>query len=251
MRTWIISICLLALVPGLALALGDDVLVYYGNSGNNIGFSQLVTFLDGLAPTVTLTDVWPGNLAAYRLVFTSLAGHTNPSDLFTPAQVGDLNGLLASGGRLVVIGDYSPFTNNTVSNRLFVALGVNMSFDGTLNGPGCNANFASAITPDPITAGVASLEYAASSGVVLGAGAISLVRTAVGGPTIVAVAQPAGLPLRPCFDVVAQGDVNILSDGCAAMSNVDTQNYVRNLYTCAQVTPVEPATWGSIKAFYE
>ncbi len=251
MRTLLLALCVLVVVPGLAFGLGDDVLLYYGNSGNNIGFSQLVNYVTGtLGANIDVTNVWPAGFGNYRLVLTSLAGHTNSGDFFTAAQVGDLAGFLAGGGRLVVIGDYSPFTNNVVSNRLMQDLGVTMSFDGVLNGPTCNTHFAIDITPDPITVGVTSLEYAAASGIIYGGSALSLVR-ADNGPTIICVDQPPGLPGRPCYDVVAQGDVNILSDACNGMQSVDTQNYVRNLYECILATPVEPSTWGAIKGTYQ
>lgn len=193
--------------------------------------APLTTSLNSVGASVTTStsSTWPTNWSGYKLVIILLPGNS-----FNSGATAALKSFVDGGGRLVVAGDWSPYTNteNGYANSLFSSLGTGMSLgNNTVAGSGCAST--TSVQSDQITDGVGRI-YIAASNVVNGGS--SLVKYS--GNTVAAVAQTStATSARPAFDTVLVGDVNFFLDDCSGSTTSGNNTTLwQNLYDFCQDT---------------
>jgi hypothetical protein len=212
--------------------LGRRVLIYYGNGGAFPGieeggartYQRLKSHYESYDLPTTYTDEWPETLTEFCLIILPTPGTTEDdgSNFYTSSQVDALGAFLRTGGRLLVLGDHSGvFGINTV-NDLLAKLGVGISQNADVFLSGLDSAPTTNITPDPLTDGVTSLQFAASSSLNMSGTAKSLAREP-GGATLIAVDRGAG------GEVVVSGDSNFIDDAWFSDGDGDNLRFIDNL----------------------
>lgn len=234
-----------------APAAAGDVLFYYGHSGLNEGHSQFGAIMNGLGANYVEDNgaTLPADLSPYQLILISVPGLGNPNDFFSAGEVAQLNAfLLDEAHRIVLIGEWDGFygQGQQVLEQLASDLGGVLSFSPGVYDSGCFAyQCAATNTTDPLVDGLSGLCKAATSTWDLG--------TPVSYPienTVLPFVVSNGTDV-PC--IVGIGDSNVLSDGCAHLTEANTLEFARRLYliTCSgEPTATENTTWGAVKANY-
>lgn len=211
------------------------VLLYHGNGGfspaDEAGPSGdlfgLKARYEAAVFAVDYTDVFPADLSIYRLVILYGPGSDPPgfgddlpANFFSAAQKAALSAYMVGGGRVVVMGDHSGEFGQATVNDLLAGLGVGITQNADVATPDGDACAPlTDITPDQVTAGIASLDPSATSSL---SGGTSLARVdpapytcfggVINGATWMAVGQVAGAPPRPGGDLIVISDLNILDD---------------------------------------
>ena len=152
--------------------------------------------LPGVVSTKSASPITAAGLAGVNLVVA-----VAPNLAFTPSEAVALSGYLSGGGTLFLMGDNESFPGeNTNVNNLLISLGSGLRVVDDL----LDAGFNNAIVlPNPLTAGVGTLEYAATSRVTGGTALLQSLR----GFTFAAVeTTPSnGVPEPSAYWTVALG----------------------------------------------
>jgi hypothetical protein len=184
-----------------------DGVLWYNTSNLAFTVGELEITLQGLgAPYVDDTDVWPGSLATYRLVFLVL-----PDADFDPGQIADIEAFLASGGLLVTVADNDNYDDEADRlNALLAQLGLDSFHTDGMYDPTC-PHTATAVPGNPLMDGVGTFQYAASSEVV-----------AAGGGEELATGQSGQTLLVYESGVVLSADSGPFTDWCGNISGNST-----------------------------
>lgn len=235
-------------------ARAGDVLFYSGHAGLDEGHTQFAALIAGEGGSVDFSSaaVLPG-LGGYRLVLISVPGYGDPAAFFSAAEKAALVAFLADGNHKVVcIGEWDGFygAGQAVMVDLIAAIGggTGISFLPNVFDSGCNAyGCGGTLGASPLVAGLGHVCKAATSTWNPGAGgSVAFPVEAPNSPWIV----DNGTNI-PC--IVGIGDSNTLSDGCNHLTDADTREFARRLYTlqCSgDPVKAEATTWGSMKAIY-
>lgn len=214
--------------------LGADVLIFQGagalpvDSGPYLidGIDELTAIYNAYGAEVVVTDTWPEDPSAYKLVFWYLPGAAEAEGYRVPEDTIDaVLDWMGRGGRLVVAGDvdgeymgYSLTRGNQTIDVFLEEIGVDIRVAGTLNDPvSCEG-----------TSGHPLMQHDATIDGYLG--------------NSLEIAGDAswlycdGIAVQPhwCGEVVVSGDVNLVSDN-PAVATV----FMQNLYEVAVETTCE------------
>ena len=176
-----------------------DGVLWYNTSNLAFTVGEMEITLQGLgAPSVEITDVWPGSLATYRLVFLVL-----PDADFTVTQVTEVEDFLADGGLLVTVADNDNYDDEADRlNALLAQLGLSSFHDDGMYDVTCPRE-ATAVGSNPLVDGVGIVNIAASSDLVV-AGSGEALLTGQSGQNV--AAYEGG--------VVLCSDTAVFSDWC-------------------------------------
>lgn len=231
-----------------------DVLFYYGHGGLDEGHTTFSALIAAEGGSVDFNNnVTLPSLAGYRLVLISVPGWADPGAFFSAAEKAALNLFLADPNhKVVAIGEWDGFygIGQAVLIDLVSAIGggTGIAFEPGVFDGGCFAySCAGALGASPLVSGLTHVCKAATATWIPGTG--GSVAFTVDAPTKPWVVDN-GTDV-PC--IVAIGDSNTLSDGCGHLSDADTEEFARRLYTirCSgDPVQVESSTWGGLKAIY-
>ena len=170
------SVAVLDTTPTLCcLGPFDDIISNYYNS------------LTGVTSAKIAGPVSAASLAGVN-VFVAVA----PTQAFTGAETLALTNFLSGGGTIFLLGDNSSFPGENANiNNLLIALGSGLQIVEDIIDAGFNP---ASILADPLTTGIASFEYAATSRVTGGTG---LFQTMTGSQTFVAYESSNGQVPEP------------------------------------------------------
>ncbi|MEL6347480.1 MAG: MopE-related protein, partial [Myxococcota bacterium] len=209
------------LLPQSAYALGDDVLMYTGNSGfEYLDLYGPDPFLDVMTDEGCVSEGtedssgFPTDLSDYSIVMLLLN-----SARFTSSEVSLMSDFIDDGGLLVLAGDSTSFDSAHVTNfnRLLSDLGISSSFAASSSyDTGCSRT-ASVSSSHFLSTDISSLAYGWSGDVVAGTDGTE-VFVGRSGQGIVVVEDR----------VVLISDLNILLDTCTAVKN--NEQFFLNLY---------------------
>jgi hypothetical protein len=199
-------------------------------------YSNLVGLLAGNGYVTTTTSAGIANidLSPYDIiVITVLSAWNSP---YTAAEVAAIQSFMAGGGAVLVMSDNTACPNanvNPVTQPFGVTCGVSSLSPGDLY----FTNFAA----HPIFAGVTTIYYRVAGELSAGGPGIPLAWTDAGNEVIASV--------EPCRMIVTS-DGNFCDN--TYMSIADNQQFALNVFGClaSGISPVEDATWGTIKALY-
>ena len=191
------------LLPAVAVA--QNILVYYGEGGLNEGYSD---FGVATGKPIVEQNVLPGILSSFDCIVLPINGLFNPA--FSAATLTALNGYVNAGGRIIAEADFGFIPCDRGPGAAMNGLAANLEADLSISCTAIDGGFSTTlnIDPSPFTAGVNSIRYALTSEVVVAVGphAHSLVRTTNSGITFIAVDKiGSGL-----FALL--GDSNVFSD---------------------------------------
>jgi len=231
-----------------------NVLFYYGHGGLNEGHTQLAALIatEGGSMDFSNAAALP-SLAGYRLVFISVPGLNSPLAFFSAAEKAALITYLSDGAnKVVAIGEWDGFygSGQAVLIDLVNAIGggTGIAFNPGVYDRGCFAySCAGALGVSPLVAGSAHVCKAATATWNPGTG--GSVAFPVEAPSLPWVVDNG--TNVPC--IVGIGDSNTLSDSCNHLSDADTREFARRLYTIrCSGAPVEGkrSTWGEVKSIY-
>jgi hypothetical protein len=139
-----------SLLSPAAHALGDDVLLYTGNSGfTYLNYFPMDTFEDvvaeeGCAVSVTEeSSSFPTDLSDYVLVFQLLQSST-----FTSSELTVMEDFMADGGVLILLGDTTSYDSGHVAafNSTLSSFGAGSTFSTSASYDSGCSNTASAAT---------------------------------------------------------------------------------------------------------
>jgi len=158
-----------------------DGVLWYNTSNLAFDIGELDSTLQGLgAPYVEDTDVWPADLGTYRLVFLVLPDHD-----FDPTQLAEIEAFMDRGGLLVTVADNDNYDDEADRlNAVLAQLGLDSFHTDGMYDPTC-PHTATEVPGNPLVDGVGTLNYAASSAVVV-AGVGELLLTGESGQDLVA-----------------------------------------------------------------
>jgi hypothetical protein len=198
----------------------SDILVYSGNDGLNVGYTH---FGSAVGLPVQTSTTLPADLSSYACIVLTLN-----RTAFSSEATAALSDYVHNGGHLLALADNAVFPSAvTTMNGLSGALGASMSLTAQSIDP--FANVTDQIDATPLTVGVSSVGYAATSAVTVSADgtARSLVRTRSGGMaprTTFMAAQQIG-----AGTFVLSGDINVLGDGNSFYADYDNGTLASNL----------------------
>lgn len=193
----------------------NSVFLFTGNSAFNEGYTM---FANATNADLVVASSLPSSLAEHDCVILP----TN-SDTFSPGQVSTLEDYLDAGGNIVANAEYALFDSESV--RVMNDLLDDLGADTDLEAANLDLDFhtSSTIGEHPVTAGVGTYRYAATSEVLPSGNATGLVDSHDGGYM---------LAIEPIANgtVVVSGDSNDLSDNSDdAYTDHDNGVFVRNL----------------------
>lgn len=234
------------------VANAGNVLFYSGHGGLNEGHNQWQTVIAGDGGVIDYnSDAALPSLAGYSLLVISVPGWLDPGAFFSAAEIGAINTfLLDASHKVVAIGEHEAFYG--AGQAVFIDLvsqiggGTGIAFIPGVIDCGCFAyNCAGTLGASPLVAGLTHVCRACTG----------IFNEGSGG----AVAFPVETPNDPYIVdngtnvpcIVGIGDSNVLSDGCGHLTDADTAEFARRLFTitCAGdpvATTVE--SWGRIKS---
>jgi hypothetical protein len=187
------------------------------------------------AATPLLTAAY---LADMDVFYTSLLS-TNTGVLSAAEQTA-LQNWIAGGGTLIVTADIFPLP----AYESFTAFyGVTQYRDLR------NSQTGNVVAAHPITAGVTTYRYVTESTFVYGPDALLLGNNGLGDDFMIVLESGTGFPHAGRILVI--GDHNMFT--ISYINNNDNVRLANNfaLWACAGPTPVEPTTWGKVKASFQ
>lgn len=233
-----------------------DVLFYYGHGGINEGHAQFSGLIAGEGGTLDLNNnaTLPTLVGSgYTLVLISVPGFGDPNAYFSNTEKQDIiDWLTDESHKIVLIGEWDGFygQGQQVLIDLVNAIGGGTGIDfipGVFDS-GCFAyDCGGTLGSDPLVDGLGHVCKAATAVWDEGAGAaIAFPYENTADPWVVGNGT-----VLPC--IVGIGDSNTLSDGCGHLSDADTAEFARRLYTITcggNPVPTETTTWGGLKVVY-
>jgi hypothetical protein len=237
-----------------APASAGDSLFYYGHGGLNEGHAQWGAIIAGEGGSLDFNNAATlPSLAGYTLVAISTPGWQDPGAFFSVAEKDALNAFLADGAhKVVLIGEWDGFygAGQAVLIDLVNSIGggTGIAFIPGAYDCGCfSYNCDGALGASPLVTGLTHVCRACTA----------IWNPGSGGSVAFTVESPAnpwvvdnGTNI-PC--IVCIGDSNTLSDSCGHLTDADTAEFARRLYTitCAgEPVPTESTTWGQLKGLY-
>jgi len=143
----------------------NSVLLHGPGFGRTTVLNSYFNSLSGVSSSI-------GAISAANLSGADLLVSLLPSSAYSASELADMNAFLSGGGDIMFVGENSNFASeNTRINTALAALGSTMSIiPGTLFDAGYQTAVGSQIGSHPLTAGVASLLYAAPSEIIVAGG---------------------------------------------------------------------------------
>ncbi len=167
------------------------------------------------------TDVWPDDLAPYRLINLLAPGHRDPSARFSAEQVAALQAVMATGTRVVLWGERSA-CRTEAAQALIDALEVDLAFTGEAADTNRVVD-ATAFGDHPVAEGVALVRFREPCYVQGGAGQVLVLDTAE---------RPFGAWARPGRggELMLIGDFQAVDDsGALGTEGADNLRFGENL----------------------
>lgn len=167
------------------------------------------------------TDVWPDDLAPYRLINLLAPGHQDPTARFSAEQVAALRAVMATGTRVVLWGERS-VCRTEAAQGLIDALAVDLAFTGEAADTNRVVD-ATAFGDHPVAEGVELVRFREPCYVQGGAGQVLVLDTAE---------RPFGAWARPGRggELMLIGDFQAVDDsGALGTEGTDNLRFGENL----------------------
>lgn len=254
MKKLVLSLGALLVTGALSVNVANagNVLFYSGHGGLNEGHNQWQGVIAGDGGVIDYNaDASLPSLAGYTLLVISTPGWQDPGAFFSAAEIDAINAFLLDGAHKVVgIGEWDGFygAGQAVFIDLIAQIGGGTGIAFIPGAYDCNCfsyNCQSGLGSSPLVDGLTHVCKACTAIFDEGlGGAVAFPVDAPNDPFIVDNGEDI-----PC--IVGIGDSNVLSDGCGHLTDADTAEFARRLYTitCAgDPVATETRTWGQIKS---
>lgn len=248
MKSLLAIVTLLLFIPGVVAAQSSCVwgsfdvsrINYASGTLTGSGHTTLQSIITGnggtlAAPTPTLTDAY---LAGVDVFYTSLL--STSTGTLSAAEQTALHNWIAAGGTLIVTADIFPLAAYESFTAFYGVTGyTSLSHNQTGN----------VVAAHAITAGVSVYRYNTESTYTYGADAMLLGDNGAGSDFMIVMEPATGFTAGGRIAVT--GDHNMFTNTYInANDNFTLATNIAN-WACSDVVPVEPTSWGAIKATYQ